>query len=88
VTDVVVTADDEGYAIAAVNKNRDEAVSVDLRMLDGDAKMMRISSVSGPSPDSYNDVDRTEVGITYGEWTEYKPSITVPAHTACVIEIK
>ena len=86
--DIVVTADDEGYAIAAVNKNRDEAVSVDLRMLDGDAKMMRMSSVSGPSPDSYNDVDRTEVGITYGEWTEYKPSITVPAHTACVIEIK
>lgn len=86
--DIVVTADDEGYAIAAVNKNRDEAVSVDLRMLDGDAKMMRISSVSGSSPDSYNDVDRTEVGITYGEWTEYTPSITVPAHTACVIEIK
>ena len=86
--DIVVTADDEGYAIAAVNKNRDESVSVDLRMLDGDAKMMRMSSVSGPSPDSYNDVDRTEVGIIYGEWTEYKPSITVPAHTACVIEIK
>ena len=86
--DIVVTADDEGYAIAAVNKNKEEAVTVDLRMLDGDAKMMRISSVSGPSPDSYNDVDKTEVGITYGEWTEYKPSITVPAHTACVIEIK
>lgn len=86
--DIVVTADDEGYAIAAVNKNKEEAVTVDLRMLDGDAKLMRISSVSGPSPDSYNDVDRTEVGITYGEWAEYKPSITVPAHTACVIEIK
>ena len=86
--DIVVTADDEGYAIAAINKQREGDITVDLRMLDGDAKMMRISSVSGPSPDSYNDVDRTEVGITYGEWTEYKPSITVPAHTACVIEIK
>lgn len=86
--DVVVTESGNEYAIAAVNKERESAITLDLRMLDGDAKMMRINSITAPSVDSYNDVDRNEVGITYGEWTEYTDSISIPAHTICVIEIK
>jgi len=86
--DVLVTADDDGYAIAAVNKQKEGDLTLDLRMLDDSAKMMRISSVVAESPDSYNDIGKTEVRAVYGEWQHYTDSIKIPAHTVCVIEIR
>ena len=86
--DTVVTYGDGQYAISAINKSRDEDITLDLRTLDGELSQMRISVLNGPSVDSYNDIDRTEVKVTYGEWESYKDSVTLPAHSVCIIEIK
>ena len=86
--DIVITKDDNGYAVGAVNKDDKNAQTVDLRMLDDSVSEMRIHTVNGPSGDSYNDIDRTEVGITVSEWMPYTGSITLDPHSVNVIEMR
>lgn len=86
--DIAVTYDDGEYAIGAVNKDAQNEQTVDLEMLDGKVTMMRVHTVNGPSADSYNDIDKTEVGITVSEWTPFNGKITLAPHSVNVIELK
>ena len=86
--DAVVTCGEGGYAVSAVNKSRGDVMTLDLEMLGGGAKEMRIHTVNGPSVDSYNDIGRTEVGITDGEWEPYTGSVKLAPHSVNVIEIR
>lgn len=86
--DAVVTCGEGGYAVSAVNKSRGDVMTLDLEMLGGGAREMRIHTVNGPSVDSYNDIGRTEVGITDGEWEPYTGRVTLAPHSVNVIEIR
>ena len=86
--DVVVTYGDGEYAIAAINKDANDCQSFDLSLLDGQLTEMRIHTVNGPATDSYNDIDRTEVGITVSEWMPFTGSITLEPHSVNVIELR
>ena len=86
--DVVVTCDEDGYAIAAVNKDACHSHSFDLSLLDGQLKAMRLHTVNGPRADSYNDIDRREVGISTTDWMPFTGSITLAPHSVNVIELR
>ena len=86
--DLVVTCGDGGYAIAAVNKDPATAQTVELAMLDDAVTEVRIHTVNGPSPDSCNDIDRTDVGITVSEWMPFDGSVTLAPHSVNVIELR
>ena len=86
--DVVITCDDGEYAIAAVNKDAKNPQTVALNMLEGSVSEMRIHTVNGSSENSYNDIGRTEVGITVSEWMPFDGSITLAPHSVNVIELK
>jgi alpha-N-arabinofuranosidase len=86
--DLVVTVDDAGYAIAAVNKDPEAAQTVELRMLDDAVTEMRIHTVNGPAPDSYNDIGKTDVGITVSDWMPFDGSATLAPHSVNVIELR
>ena len=86
--DVVVTRDDDNYVISAVNKDACNSHSFDLSLLEGQLKEMRIHTVNGPSADSYNDIDRTEVGIITTEWVPFTGSILLEPHSVNVIELR
>ena len=86
--DAVVTYGDGAYAIAAINKDPEQAQTMELRMLDDSVTEMRIHTVNGPSTGSYNDIDRTEVGVTVSEWTAFSGSITLEPHSVNVIELR
>ena len=86
--DLAVTCDDTGYAVAAVNKDRFSAQSVDLCSLDDALSEIRIHTLNGPSPDSYNDIDRTEVGVTSSDWMPFTGRVTLPPHSVSVIELR
>ena len=49
---------------------------------------MRIHTVNGPSAESYNDIDKTEVGITVSEWMSFAGSVTLQPHSVNVIELR
>ena len=49
---------------------------------------MRIHTVNGPETCSYNDIDRTEVGITVSEWMPFTGSVTLQPHSVNVIELR
>lgn len=86
--DVVVTYGDSSYVISAVNKDAYGSHSFDLSLLEGQLREMRIHTVNGPSADSYNDIGRTEVGITTTEWMPFTGSITLEPHSVNVIELR
>ena len=86
--DVVVTYGDGSYVISAVNKDAYGSHSFDLSLLEGQLRVMRIHTVNGPSADSYNDIGRTEVGITTTEWVPFTGSITLEPHSVNVIELR
>ena len=86
--DVVVTYADGAYAIGAINKDPVNNQSLDLAILDDQLTEMRIHTVNGPSTDSYNDIDRTEVGITVSEWMPFTGSVTLDPHSVNVIELR
>ena len=86
--DIVVTADGKGYAVAVVNKDPENAQTVSLRVLEDPPREMRAHTLNGPSPDAYNDVDRTEVGVTDGPWEPFTGSVTLPPHSVSVIELR
>ncbi len=85
--DVVVTHDDTGYAIACINKDKYSAQTLDHRLLDDQVSRMRIHVLNGPSADSYNDIDRTEVSVTTSEWETFTGTVTLPAHSVTVVEL-
>ena len=56
--------------------------------LGGQLTEMRIHTVNGPSAESYNDIDKTEVGITVSEWMPFTGSVTLQPHSVNVIELR
>ena len=85
---VVVTADEAGDAIAAVNKDARASHRLDLSVVGEAVTKMRIHTLNGPSENAYNDIDRTEVGITSGEWVDFDSHVVLPPHSVNVIEVK
>ena len=77
-----------GYSIAAINKDPENTQTMELRMLDDSVTEMRIHTVNGPSAESYNDIDKTEVGITVSEWMSFAGSVTLQPHSVNVIELR
>ena len=76
------------FAVAAVNKDPQTAQTVELQLLDDTPREMRIHTLNGPSPDAYNDVGQTQVGVTVGAWTPFDGTFTLPAHSVNVIELR
>ena len=85
--DIVVTHDGSGYAVAAVNKDPKKEQVCELCFFDDAPSEMRIHTLNGPTPDSYNDVDRIRVEVTVGEWESFGGKITLPPHSVSVIEL-
>lgn len=86
--EVVVTYDDDTYAASVVNKDPEKEQTVDFSIIGDEKKEMRIHTLNGATVDSYNDIGRTEVGITVSEWMPFTESITFPAHSVNVVEIR
>ena len=86
--DVAVTYGDGEYAIGAINKDADNSQTFDLTLLGGQLTEMRIHTVNGPSAESYNDIDKPEVGITVSEWMSFAGSVTLQPHSVNVIELR
>ena len=76
------------YAAAAVNKNREREETVELVFLEDGPREMRIRTLNGPSPDAYNDIGKTEVGVSASEWQPFGGTLTLPAHSVSVIELR
>lgn len=86
--DVVVTSGCKGYAVAAVNKDAQNVQTVELQLLDGETREMRMHTLNGPSPDAFNDVGQTQVGVRVGAWTPFDGAFTLPPHSVNVIELR
>ena len=86
--DIVVTYGDNTYAIAAVNKDPENVQTVDFSIIGDTVTEMRVHTINGPSVDSYNDIDKTEVGITVSEWMPYTGSVTFAPHSVNVVELR
>jgi len=86
--DVTVTYGDGMYAIAAVNKDPEAKKTLDLSVIGDEVKEYRIHTVNGASCDSYNDIDKTEVGITDSQWMPFTGSIVLDPHSVNVIEVR
>lgn len=81
-------SDKEGLALSIVNKHPEEAKTVTLDFEYSDAEVIQYS-LNGTSPDSYNDVDRTEVQIEQrklGEYFKGKEIVAGP-HSVNIIQI-
>lgn len=79
--DITVTKDENGYAVATVNKDPKESQTVSLRILDDTCSKMRIHTVNGPSGDSYNDIGRTEVALLPSPTGCRTPAVSRLTHT-------
>ena len=86
--DVVVTQDGDGYAIAAINKDAEAEQCIDLSVIGDEIKEVRIHTLNGPSVDSYNDIDRTDVGVTVTKWAPYTGKVCLAPHSVNVIELR
>ena len=86
--DVVVTKDEDGYAISAVNKDGENMQTLILSMIGDEKKKMRIHTVNGPAKDSYNDIGKTDVSIASTDWIPYREEILLEPHSVNVIEIR
>ncbi len=86
--DIVVTCDETSYAIAAVNKDPDSAQTVEFRFLEDAVHEMRVHTLNGPSPEAYNDIDRTEVDVRVSAWLPFAGVVTLPAHSVNLIELR
>jgi alpha-N-arabinofuranosidase len=89
VLDVVVTAFEHqnGYAIAAVNKEMDQEQEITIDMeAEGDVV---IYGIDGESTESYNDIGREEVKIWKKELGRYTPGmkVTLSPHSVNIIRI-
>ena len=86
--DAAVTRGADGYAVAAVNKDPVRAHELILDSLCPMPGKMRVHTLNGPEPDSYNDIGWSDVGIRTGEWIKYGGKVTLEPHSVNVIEIK
>ncbi len=86
--DIAVTQGDGQFAVAAVNKNPAAEETAELVFPDGAPREMRVHTLNGPSPDAYNDINRTEVGVASSSWTSFGGTVTLPAHSVNVIELR
>ncbi len=86
--DIAVTCDSEGYAVAAVNKDPENPQTVQLQFLDGAPREMRVHTLNGPAPDSYNDIGRAEVCVKVSDRAPFEGSVTLPPHSVNVIELR
>lgn len=71
VLDVVFTYDTDKkiYAAAVVNKSADRKQKLTVDIPDASLTEYRIITVYGESTEAYNDIGRTEVTLTEGQWT-------------------
>ncbi len=86
--DAVITCDDNEYAVAAVNKDPAAEQELFFRFLEETPREMRVHTLNGPSPDAYNDIDRTRVGVAISAWRPFEGRVTLPPHSVNVIELK
>lgn len=86
--DVVVTFGDGQYVVAAVNKDAENVQPLELSMLDGEIREMRIHTLNGSSPDAYNDIGHIDVAVTVSEWTPFGGEIILPPHSVNVLELR
>lgn len=86
--DAVVTYEGGEYAVAAVNKDRGSMQTVNLRAIDGSMSQIKLYILNGPDPDSYNDVGKTDVGVTETDWQSFDGRLTLPPHSVCVALIR
>ncbi len=86
--DVVVTFGDGQYVVAAVNKDAENVQPLELSMLDGEIREMRIHTLNGSSPDAYNDIGHADVAVTVSEWTPFGGEIILQPHSVNVIELR
>ncbi len=86
--DAAVTMDEEGYAIAAVNKDPNTAVKLDLSFMGGVPETVRVRTVNGVSENSYNDIGVTDVGIKDSGERPFTGSVELEPHSVNVIELK
>ena len=86
--DIVVTTDGKEFSVSAVNKDPQNEESIELSFLEAAPEEMRLHVLNGPSPDAFNDVDRTEVGVTVSEWKRFEGSVVLPPHSVSVIELR
>ena len=90
--DVVVTKHSgrTGITAAVVSKDPSKSVDLFLQGLDVDHPWcVDIHTLNGPSPDSYNDIDHTDVGIhtrTIRQWNVGQP-LTVEPHSVTIIDV-
>jgi len=71
-----------------VNKDPEAKKTLDLSVIGDEVKEYRIHTVNGASCDSYNDIDKTEVGITDSQWMPFTGSIVLDPHSVNVIEVR
>lgn len=57
------------YAAAVVNKSADKEQKLTMDIPDASLTEYRIITVYGESTEAYNDIGRTEVTLTEGQWT-------------------
>lgn len=86
--DAAVTYGDGTFAVAAVNKDREKAQTIELRPLDASITEMDLHILNGQSADSYNDIGKTDVGVTAEGWQPFTGKIVLPPHSVCVAELK
>ena len=90
VLDLLATkwSDREGMSLAAVNKHAVESQSIILDYEADDAEII-MYSITGKSADSYNDIDRNEVGIEAKKPGRYSRGMQVELapHSVNVIQI-
>ncbi len=85
--DVIVTEENGEYAVAAINKDANMEHVLDLCPIGADFTEVTVHTLNGPSPDSYNDVDKTDVKIT-SVTLPYTGKVTLAPHSVNVIELK
>ena len=86
--DAVVTGDGKACAVAAVNKDPAAPQTLEFTALDAHFSEMRVHTLNGPSTDAFNDVDRTEVGVSASDWEPYTGRAVLPPHSVSVIELR
>lgn len=86
--DVVVSYGDGEFAVSAVNKDAENAQTVELNMTDTCVSEYRIHTLNGPDRNSYNDIDRTDCKVTVSDWMKFDGKVTLEPHSVSVIEIK
>ncbi|MBQ7638294.1 MAG: alpha-N-arabinofuranosidase [Clostridia bacterium] len=88
VVDIVVTCGSGGYTAAAVNKDAEHAREIEISFLDEPPVEMRIHTLNGPSADAYNDVNKTQVGVSVFDWAPFEGKTVLPPHSVNIIELR